>query len=116
VRELEKQNKALQIQEAERLRAEQSARQAEREFQVTIDTIPAIVARYRADGSPEFVNETCRTYTGLSVDSLRGQRWGVAIHPDDLPRVEAAWRVHLPSGQPFQMEQRLFPPLCGLVR
>ncbi len=107
VRELEKQNKALQTQDAERLRAEQSARQAERELQVTIDTIPAIVARYRADGSPEFVNETWRTYTGLSHDSLRGQRIAVAVHPDDLPRVEAAWRAHLPSGKPFQMEQRI---------
>jgi PAS domain S-box-containing protein len=100
VQELEERNKALQTQDAERLRAE-------RELQVTIDTIPAIVARYRHDGSLDFVNQTWRTYTGLSVDSLRGQRWGVAIHPDDLPRVEAAWRAHLPKGEPFQLEQRM---------
>jgi PAS domain S-box-containing protein len=53
------------------------------------------------------VNRTWRTYTGLSQDSLHGQRWGVAIHPDDFPLVEAAWRAHLPTGQPFDMEQRL---------
>jgi PAS domain S-box-containing protein len=53
------------------------------------------------------VNRTWRTYTGLSQDSLHGQRWGVAIHPDDFPLVEAAWRAHLPTGQPFEMEQRL---------
>jgi PAS domain S-box-containing protein len=107
VQELEKQNIALQIQDAERSRVEQSLRQAERELQVTIDTIPAIVARHRRDGSPDFVNETWRTYTGLSQDSLRGQRWAVAVHPDDMPKVEAAWRAHLASGEPFQMEQRL---------
>jgi PAS domain S-box-containing protein len=110
VRELEKVNKALQIENAERVRAEQAARQAERELQVTIDTIPAIAARYRRDGSLEFVNQTWRTYTGytgLSLDSLPEQRWGVAIHPDDLPRVEAAWRGHLPTGEPFQLEQRM---------
>jgi signal transduction histidine kinase len=38
---------------------------------------------------------------------LHGQRWGVAIHPDDFPLVEAAWRAHLPTGQPFDIEQRL---------
>jgi C4-dicarboxylate-specific signal transduction histidine kinase len=38
---------------------------------------------------------------------LHGQRWGVAIHPDDLPLVEAAWRAHLPTGEPFQIEHRL---------
>jgi len=107
VRELEKQNKALQTRQAELLQAEQSTRQAERELQVTIDTIPALAASYRRDGSLDFVNQTWRTYTGLSQDSLRGQRWGVAIHPDDLPLVEAAWRAHLPTGEAFQLEQRL---------
>ena len=107
VQELENLNKSLQTENAERTRAEQSIRQAERELQVTIDSIPALAARYRRDGSLDFVNQTWRTYTGLSQESLRGQRWGVAIHPDDLPLVEAAWRAHLPTGEPFQMEQRL---------
>jgi PAS domain S-box-containing protein len=107
VQELENLNKSLQAENAERKKAEQSIRQAERELQVTIDTIPALAARYRRDGSLDFVNRTWRTYTGLSQDSLHGQRWGVAIHPDDFPLVEAAWRAHLPTGQPFDMEQRL---------
>jgi len=107
VQELEHLNRSLQTEIAERARAEQTIRQAERELQVTIDTIPALAARYRRDGSLEFVNQTWRTYTGLSQESLQGQRWGVAIHPDDLPLVEAAWRAHLPTGEPFQLEQRL---------
>ena len=107
VQELERLNASLQVENAERRRAEQISRQAERELQVTIDTIPALAARYRRDGSLDFVNQTWRDYTGLSQDSLTGQRWGVAIHPDDLVRVERAWRTHLPTGKPFQMEQRL---------
>jgi len=107
VQELENLNKSLRAENAERKKAEQSIRQAERELQVTIDSIPALAARYRRDGSLDFVNRTWRTYTGLSQDSLHGRRWGVAIHPDDLPLVEAAWRAHLPTGEPFQMEQRL---------
>jgi PAS domain S-box-containing protein len=107
VQELERLNASLQVENAERKRAEQTSRQAERELQVTIDTIPALAARYRLDGSLDFVNQTWRDYTGLSQDSLTGQRWGVAIHPDDLVLVERAWRSHLPTGEPFQMEQRL---------
>ena len=107
VQELENLNQSLQAENADRKKAEQSIRQAERELQVTIDTIPALAARYRRDGSLDFVNRTWRTYTGLSQDSLHGQRWGVAIHPDDFPLVEAAWRAHLPTGQPFDIEQRL---------
>src|SRR5262249_46123511 len=79
----------------------------------------ALAASYRCDGSLDFVNQTWRTCTGLSQDSLRGQRWGVAIHPDDLSRVEAAcspadrrgvpdgtavaarrWQISLASGAP----------------
>jgi PAS domain S-box-containing protein len=93
--------------EQERERLLQLERQAERELQLTIDTIPAIVMRHGRDGSPEFLNQTGRTYIGLSQDSLQGQRWAVAIHPDDLSKVEAAWRAHLPTGRPFEMEQRL---------
>jgi hypothetical protein len=81
--------------------------EAERELQLTIDTFPAILARYRRDGSPDFVNQTGRTYAGLSTDSLRGQRWVASVHPDDFPRLEAAWRAHLRTGQPFEMEQRV---------
>ncbi|MGZ5202992.1 MAG: PAS domain-containing protein, partial [Telluria sp.] len=107
VRELERLNASLQVENTERRRAEQTIRHAERELQLTIDTIPALAARYRRDGSLDFVNRTWRDYTGLSQDSLTGQRWGVAIHPDDLALVERAWRSHLPTGEPFEMEQRL---------
>jgi PAS domain S-box-containing protein len=90
------------IAEQERERLRQLERQAQRELQVTIDTIPALVVRYRRDGSPEFVNQTWRTYTGRSQDSSRG-----AVHPDDLPKLDAAWRAHLATGKPFDIEHRL---------
>jgi PAS domain S-box-containing protein len=92
--------------EQERERLRQLERQAERELRVTIDTIPAIVVRYQRDGLAEFVNQTWRTYTGLSRP-VQGQRRAVVVHADDLPKVQAAWRAHLPTGQPFEMEQRL---------
>jgi PAS domain S-box-containing protein len=100
VRDLERLNKALQAENSER-------RRTERQLQVMIDTIPAMAAQYRGDGSLELVNQTWRSYTGLSQDSIRGHRWGVAIHPEDLPLVERAWRAHLVTGEPFQMEQRM---------
>jgi PAS domain S-box-containing protein len=107
VAQLEALNRSLQIENAERVRAEQTIQQAERERQVTIDTIPAIVARYRHDGQLDFVNQTWRTYTGLSQEDMAGHRWGHAIHPEDLPLAEAAWRAHLPAGEPFQIEHRM---------
>jgi PAS domain S-box-containing protein len=51
---------------------------------------------------------------GVKIITVRGgnalpwaQRWGVAIHPDDLPKLEAAWHAHLPTAEPLQLEQRM---------
>jgi PAS domain S-box-containing protein len=105
--ELERLNRALLSENAERQRAEKEIRRAERELRATIDTIPVMAASYRRDGSLDFVNQTWRDYTGLSLDSSKGGRWGIAIHPDDLPLVESAWQAHLAMGEPFQIEQRM---------
>jgi PAS domain S-box-containing protein len=106
VRELQKLNEALRVENAERRRAEQRARRAELELQATIDTIPALAARHRADGVIDFVNQTWRNYTGLSQSSWK-DRGSVVTHPDDLARVESAWLAHLKTGEAFETEQRL---------
>src|SRR5262249_45284186 len=43
--------------------------EVQRELQLTVDTLPAMVATYRPDGSRIFVNRTWLDYTGLSVGS-----------------------------------------------
>ena len=74
-------NKSLRMENCEWTRAERVGRKAEREPQETIDTIPAIAARYRADGPLDFVNQTRRTSTGLAHGNFQGDRSELAIHP-----------------------------------
>jgi PAS domain S-box-containing protein len=97
----------LQAENAVRRRAEAEMRKTERELQLTIDSIPVMAASYTRDGELDFVNQTWRDYSGLSIETAERHRWGAAIHPDDLKRVEEAWRAHLAAGQPFQIEQRM---------
>jgi PAS domain S-box-containing protein len=106
VRELQQLNETLRMENADRKRAEQRARRAEEELRATIDTIPALAARHRPDGVIDFVNQTWRSYTGLSQASWK-DRGSVVTHPDDLSRVEQAWLAHLETGEPFETEQRL---------
>jgi len=103
---LRRANETLRIENAERKRVEERARLAEQELQATIDTIPALAARHRADGTIDFVNRNWRNYTGLSQDEWKG-RGAVVIHPDDLPGVDDAWLAHVATGEPFETEQRL---------
>jgi PAS domain S-box-containing protein len=107
VQELQELNKKLSIENAERRQAEERRTRAEQELQLTVDTIPVLVARYRPDGFMDFRNKTWRSYTGLSQDNLEGHRWGGALHPDDLLIVEREWRAHIATGEPFELEQRL---------
>jgi PAS domain S-box-containing protein len=98
----------------DRKRAEEALRQsearlaaAERELQLTIDTIPTLVATYRPDGSRIFVNRTWREYTGESSQSAMVVEGASFVHPDDTERVEQEWRDALASGVSLQTEVRL---------
>jgi PAS domain S-box-containing protein len=107
VRDLEKLNAALQVENAERERAEKRARETERELQATIDMIPVKITVYRADGARHSVNRPWRDYTGLSQEDIEGKSWAIIPHPDDLKATEAEWRVRLANREPFQAEMRL---------
>jgi PAS domain S-box-containing protein len=82
-------------------------KKAERELQLTIDSIPTLVGTYRPDGSLIFVNQTWRDYTGLSLETATQAELFSCLHPDDAPRVTPEWHKSLATGVPFQAELRL---------
>ena len=75
-----------------------------REF---IDMVPALAWCVLADGSPEFLNRQCYTYTGLSVRVAQGSGWDAAVHPDDLEQFGNRWRELLRLGEADEIETRL---------
>jgi PAS domain S-box-containing protein len=79
--------------------------QARRELQLTIDTIPALVVTYNPDGRCDFVNRTWQDYTGITLQEARGEG-RPDFHPDDIDRVDRAWRASLATGEPFSVELR----------
>jgi PAS domain S-box-containing protein len=105
--QLQAQNDRLRGENAEHGEVATRAQRAEQEIRLTVDTVPALIARYRADGFMDFRNKNWREYTGLSQDNFEGRRWGSALHPDDEEMVEREWREHILTGEPFELEQRL---------
>jgi PAS domain S-box-containing protein len=102
--EVESVNASLREENAHRQRAEAELRRSEKNLRTIIDTIPAYVARYRADGTPDFVNQTLREFVGSDV-GLDGMR--SAVHPDDLPQNLRDWRAHVVAGEPYENEMRM---------
>lgn len=89
-------------------RADEAIRASERNLDQLIDTIPALAWSARAsDGSADFFNKHYLDFVGLTTEQAHGWGWAVAVHPDDLNALVAAWKVILASGKQGEAEARL---------
>lgn len=91
-------------QSEERIR--RSSEQYKEETRALIDAIPQQIWSGPADGSLDFCNERCRSYTGLSLEELQGDGWQGMLHPEDRERVLRAWRESVINGTPYEQEER----------
>ncbi|HJZ73162.1 MAG TPA: sigma 54-interacting transcriptional regulator [Vicinamibacterales bacterium] len=80
---------------------------SEQSFRLIVETIPGLVAVMTATGEVEHVNRQVLEYFGRTLDELR--RWGTsdAVHPADLPRVSAAWKHAVETGDSYEFEHRI---------
>ena len=85
---------------------EDSVRCAESEIRDVIDAIPAMVWIAAPDGKGTFINRAWTEYLGLSLEEILGFDWPRTVHPDDVDRYLAAWRLSLAGGQPLEQEVR----------
>ena len=95
----------LKLTEEALRRSQADLAEARRELQLTIDTIPALVVTYDPDGRCDFVNRTWQDYTGITLQEAIGEG-RPDFHPDDIDRVDRAWRASLATGEPFSVELR----------
>jgi PAS domain S-box-containing protein len=90
-------------------KSEAQLKEAQRELQLTIDTIPAKVATYEPDGTRSFVNQQWRNYIDLTLETAAGDVRNIVrhFHPDDSERAERAWRNSLATGEPLSVDMRI---------
>jgi PAS domain S-box-containing protein len=82
----------------------QQLRREERKLREAIETIPAMAWIAGPDGAVQFVNRRWVEYTGLSQVGKPFRK--VAIHPEDLDRIERRMGASFASGEPFEEEMR----------
>src|SRR5258706_8062874 len=88
-------------------RADDALRQTDQILRTAVDNIPGLVAIMTAEGGVEWVNRKVLEYFGKTMDELRDWGTGSLVHPNDLPRVVAAWMHSIESGTPYEAEHRL---------
>ena len=91
----------------DRRRAKEALQASERELGRIVNTIPALAWSARPDGSAEFFNHLYLAYVGLPLEHLKGSGWTVAVHPDDLGTLVAAWQSMMATGKGGEVEGRL---------
>ncbi|MCB0324448.1 MAG: PAS domain S-box protein [Bdellovibrionales bacterium] len=91
----------------ERKRAEREIRDNQERLRVLTDAIPHFVWTSRPDGAIEFCNPRWLEYTGMALDSVQGDGWTAALHPDDYDKTLKAWRAAIAEEREYSMEQRL---------
>ena len=81
-------------------------RESESQLRALVDTIPQLAWMAEPDGSIFWYNRGWYTYTGTTLEQMKGWGWQSVHDPKVLPDVLEKWRQSIETGQPFEM---LFP-------
>jgi PAS domain S-box-containing protein len=81
-------------------------KQAEMQSRVLIESIPQQIWSTPPDGHTDYCNERWRSYTGLTLEDLRGYGWQRMLHPEDQDQVSRAWQESVATGTPYEQEER----------
>jgi PAS domain S-box-containing protein len=87
--------------------AEQAARESDQRFRQLTELSPALVWFSNPDGKLTYLNQHYYDLTGSTPEQALGDGWKSAVHPDDLPRICAAWRDARAREVPYDVEFRL---------
>ncbi|RIH81559.1 Alkaline phosphatase synthesis sensor protein PhoR [Calidithermus terrae] len=92
---------------SERKRAEEELRASEERFRLMADAVPQVIWMTDAQGRAEFFNREWTDYCGVPFEpTTTAQLVATFTHPDDAPRVLAAFEEARRTGGPFEVEQR----------
>lgn len=80
------------------------------------DTMPQLFWMARPDGYREYFNQKWYIFTGSDAEENNGDGWSRFVYPGDKKRVLAAWAYSVQSGEPYEVEYRLYHAPTGTYR
>src|SRR5580698_6744919 len=99
-------NDELRKEIAERHRAEEALQETELNARLILHSIPGLVCTMSPAGEVDRFNPQILEYFGKTPEELKGWATSDAVHPDDLPRVVAAFTHSITTGTPYDIEHR----------
>ena len=86
--------------------AEEALGARELNFQLIVESIPALVAVLTPTGQVEALNQPVLDYFGKSFEELTGWANSDVVHPDDLAHMTESLRKALARGESYELESR----------
>jgi PAS domain S-box-containing protein len=99
----------------ERKQAEEKLRRSESRFRTMSDASPLGIFVTSPTGACEYTNLAYQRITGLDFEQTLGDRWLVAIHPEDRERILEEWRHAIGSQRSFEGYTRYSRPGGDIV-
>ncbi len=100
----------------ERRLAEQALSRSEERFRSLVAASATVVWNVAQSGEPLGPHPQWQSYTGQDSPEARNNGWLQMVHPEDRPRLTAAWAQAIAGGQVFVAELRLFHKPSGRHR
>ncbi len=86
--------------------ADEALRTSEAQLRQIVDSIPGLICTMNLAGEITTLNKQLLEYFGKTPEELKGWKMTDAVHPDDLPRVIAAFEHSIRTGTPYEVEHR----------
>ena len=96
----------LNIDIEETRQVEEALHARESHFRLIFDGLPALIILINPDGDLLRANRHCLEFFRATLEELQGRGQVHSYHPEDRPRVLAAWKKSLETGQPYVSEGR----------
>ena len=82
--------------------------ESEARYRFLANAIPVQVWTARPDGTLDYVSDRVAAYFACTPDELLGRGWLSVLHPDDVAPTSERWARSLRTGEPYEIEFRLW--------
>jgi PAS domain S-box-containing protein len=89
---------------------------SEQRFRILAENMPHFVWEADPKGRPRYANRRFLEYTGLTLGQAQAGGWLEVQHPENAPRVAAAWRSAVQDGTGYDLETRFREAASGEYR
>ena len=88
--------------------ARKAAQASEERYRFTANAIPVQIWMATGDGALDYVSDRAATYFGKTASEVIGDQWLSVLHPEDVDRTMQRWKRSLETGEPYEIEFRLW--------